>query len=41
MKNIVEALDYLPLILIFMAWVAMGLSFFLNFEIPISGGSLS
>lgn len=41
MKKIDEVLDFLPLILIFMAWVAMVLSFFLNFEIPLSGGSLS
>lgn len=41
MKRFIEFLDFLPLILIFTAWVAMVLSFFLNFEIPLGGGRLS
>lgn len=41
MKKFYEVLEFLPLILVFAAWVAMVMSFFLNFEIPILNGKLS
>lgn len=41
MKRLYDLLDFLPLILIFVVWVAMVMSFFLNFEMPLSGGELS